>query len=355
MNSCNLGPLPPPEDTSRRGWPWEEDLSISPYQGAGPTALPRISIVTPSFNQAPFLEETIRSVLAQKYPNLDYIIIDGGSTDGSVELIKKYSPWLSYWTSKKDGGQSEAINKGLARATGEIFAWLNSDDSYQHRTLWAAADLFRSHPELGLGYGPCNILDSASRMIGVRYAPDPNLLLMLRACSNLIPSPSTFFRTAAIRAVGGVALSLHYTMDYELCVRMLLHGYVGACSQLITANLRVHDLAKSTTGPDRGIREMIYILEAIRDDPATAQEVKRACLEGLALACVRASVVSANNGQALRAVAWRYESILRALRALTCVEGDSRKHMLSLLLPARLCPRLRRFRLDSRIELASLN
>src|SRR5215470_7311361 len=111
-------------------------------------ARPRISIVTPSFNQARFLEATIRSVLDQRYDNLEYIVVDGGSTDGSVEIIKRYADRLAFWCSEADGGHGNALNKGLRRATGEIMAWLNSDDIYWPWTLAAVAEIFEAHPDV---------------------------------------------------------------------------------------------------------------------------------------------------------------------------------------------------------------
>ena len=114
---------------------------------------PKISVITPSYNQADFLEETILSVLNQNYPNLEYIIIDGGSTDRSVEIIKKYEKHLSYWVSEKDDGQSHAINKGLQHATGEIICWLCSDDLHVSDTLYTVAELFRLNPEIALLHG----------------------------------------------------------------------------------------------------------------------------------------------------------------------------------------------------------
>ncbi len=124
------------------------------------SSLPRVSIVTPSFNQAAFLEETIQSVLSQDYPNLEYIIIDGGSTDGSVEIIKKYADKLAYWVSEKDTGQADAINKGLIRVTGEIVAWLNSDDIYLPGTIRAAVEALQAHPDCGLVYGDVLSVDA---------------------------------------------------------------------------------------------------------------------------------------------------------------------------------------------------
>ena len=126
---------------------------------------PRVSIVTPSYNQAAYIEETIRSVLLQGYPNLEYIIIDGGSKDGSVDIIRKYEPWLAYWSSEPDKGQGHAISKGFEKATGEIFGWLNSDDAYCRGTLELVCRLFLNRPNVGLLYGDCDVIDQRSSKI----------------------------------------------------------------------------------------------------------------------------------------------------------------------------------------------
>src|SRR5262245_47037233 len=127
MQCPKLAELPAPSP-GKTGWPWTEESERLPDQMPDGCPWPLISVVTPSLNQGKFIEETIRSVLLQGYPELEYIIIDGGSNDGSVEIIKKYSPWITYWVSEPDGGQSEAINRGLKRASGEFASWINSDD-----------------------------------------------------------------------------------------------------------------------------------------------------------------------------------------------------------------------------------
>ena len=130
-----------------------------------------VSIVTPSYNQSRFIEDTIRSVLSQDYPQIEYMIVDGGSTDGSVEIIKRYEDQLAWWVSERDQGQTDAINKGFARATGDILAWLNSDDTYEPGAVSAAVKYLQEHPEVGMVYGDCNYIDEngeRDRQIQVR-------------------------------------------------------------------------------------------------------------------------------------------------------------------------------------------
>ena len=127
---------------------------------------PLVTIVTPSFNQAPYLETTIRSVLEQDYPNIEYIVMDGGSNDGSAEIIKRYADRLAYWESEKDKGQTDAINKGFARSHGEILAWLNSDDILYPHAVREAVDYLTSHPECGLVYGNSDFIDAQGKVIG---------------------------------------------------------------------------------------------------------------------------------------------------------------------------------------------
>ena len=149
-----------PVDENKNGWPWDIQTQL-PSVAKNDEFWPRITVVTPSFNQGQYIEETIRSVLLQGYPNLEYIIMDGGSTDESVKIIKKYEPWLSYWVSEKDCGQSHAINKGWQRSTGDLVAWLNSDDYLAPGTLRQVARIYCQHQDLpfGLIYGRANVIN----------------------------------------------------------------------------------------------------------------------------------------------------------------------------------------------------
>lgn len=204
---------------------------------------PRISIVTPSYNQAQFLERTIISVLNQGYPNLEYIIIDGGSTDGSLEIIKKYERYLAYWVSEPDKGQSDALNRGFARSTGEILAWLNSDDMYLPEALFKVADMFRKHPSAALVYGDYIKVDADDRCVALRRQPSFDYQICLHSYT-IAMQPASFFDRKAFFEVGGLDPSLHYTMDYDLILRLARYGEVLHIGEYVAA-FRFHSACKT--------------------------------------------------------------------------------------------------------------
>jgi len=182
---------------------------------------PKITIITPSYNQASFIERTINSVLSQNYPNLEYIIIDGGSTDHSVSIIKKYESKISYWISEKDRGQSHAINKGLARATGEIIGWLNSDDIYYPGALHIIADFFQKQASSQIVYGKAYHIDTDDNQIE-EYPTEPWSYERLKIIC-YICQPAVFFRNSVFDLVGTLDESLQYCMDYEFWLRAGQH------------------------------------------------------------------------------------------------------------------------------------
>jgi glycosyltransferase involved in cell wall biosynthesis len=213
------------------------------------SAWPRISIVTPSYNQSQFLEETIRSVLLQGYPNLEYIIIDGGSMDGSVDIIKKYENWLSFWVSEKDRGQSHAINKGWERSTGEILAWLNSDDLYKPEIFGKIAEIGRKSP-IGIIYGHCDLIDNKSQYIGVDTAPQPSLksYYHLWHCwhgDHKFSQPSAFFHKKLLEKTGFLREYYHFAMDYDLFLRSSVKGNFTFIDESLTL-FREHPDSKSS-------------------------------------------------------------------------------------------------------------
>ena len=185
---------------------------------------PKITIVTPSFNQGQFLEQTIVSILDQNYPNLEYIIIDGGSKDQSISIIKKYESRLAYWVSEADRGQSDAINKGLKKATGDIFNWINSDDYMEQGSLFLIANAFLDNPNATCVSGKCSIFDNETKNIrnithGVTLY-DQNLAKTIGWAA--INQPETFFKLNVIKEIGLANENLHYNMDKELWIRYLL-------------------------------------------------------------------------------------------------------------------------------------
>lgn len=218
---------------------------------------PLVSIITPSYNQANFLEETIRSVLDQGYPNLEYIIVDGGSTDGSLEIIQKYADRLAWWVSEPDQGQTDAINKGFSQAKGEILAWLNSDDTYLPAAVAEAVGYLQAHPEIGTVYGDANLIDDEGNVIGRFPAKQTDNRRLMRGYVH-IPQQATFFRAELWRKVGPLDPTFFFAMDYDLWVRLSQHAPLKYYSRL-WANFRLHGGAKSIEADDRCWPEMVRV------------------------------------------------------------------------------------------------
>lgn len=217
-----LSELPPPLP-SKTGWPWTEESPQLPDTMPDGSPWPRVSIVTPSYNQVQFIEETIRSVLLQGYPNLEYIIIDGGSNDGSRAIIDKYANWITHSVSEPDRGQSEAINKGLRRTTGEILAWLNSDDLYLPGTVPAAVQALETPPRPGAVYSNCRMVNPGGQLLAMYCPISPltlrTLLMYWRHHYACPPQPTVFFRRQFFEQIGYLDETLHYALDYEYWLR----------------------------------------------------------------------------------------------------------------------------------------
>jgi glycosyltransferase involved in cell wall biosynthesis len=261
MRCPRLTELPSPP-AGKTGWPWTEETPPCPGTLPDGRPWPRISIVTPSFNQGQFIEETIRSVLLQGYPDLEYIVIDGGTADQSVEIIRKYAPWLAYWVSEKDRGQSHAINKGWARATGELLAWLNSDDTYLPKALAQVAGIWVQDDKAVAIVGAFHVTDAESHLLGSPSCPrmpqpGPLDLTLFDHESWMLPQQSAFWPRGALDQVGRfVREDLHYTMDRELYYRLCRTGRLSLTTEAL-ATYRHHGTSKCDS----------MILKAFREGP----------------------------------------------------------------------------------------
>ena len=234
--------LPP---SGKTGWPWMEEILPRPPSMPEGSLWPKISIVTPSYNQSQFLEETIRSVLLQGYPNLEYFVMDGGSTDSSVEIIKKYEPWLTYWVSQPDRGQSEAINKGWERSTGDVLAWLNSDDLLNPGVLNEVAQLWLNNSNIGFIHAQTEKIDSEGQPIGSIFGSEFDFIRSLRTTLNCVAQQSTFINRHAVEKVGFLDETLEMSMDWDLWIRIGAQ-YPTMFVPKIWSKYRIWDNSKGT-------------------------------------------------------------------------------------------------------------
>lgn len=234
----------PAHPRGKKGWPWtEESPQLSDNIPLGNT-WPRISIVTPSYNQGRFIEETIRSVLLQGYPNFEYIIIDGGSTDNSIEIIKKYEEWLTYWVSEPDRGQSDAINKGLAKATGEIYSWLNSDDYLMKDALKNIASVYCDSPKAGAWCGGCIHVNANGKPLMTVWPRRVDVDGIANWYGNQFAQSACFFSRKAWHECGPLDEDLHYGMDFDLWLKIAKAFSFEKVSNIISAD-HIHEDGKT--------------------------------------------------------------------------------------------------------------
>ncbi|MHB8856592.1 MAG: glycosyltransferase family 2 protein [Bellilinea sp.] len=204
---------------------------------------PLVSIVTPSYNQAAYLETTMQSVLEQGYPYVEYLIADGGSTDGSADIIQGYSSRLAWWVSEKDQGQADGANKGFRRARGEIVGWLNSDDVYRPGAIAGAVAAFQANPQAGLVFSDVDSLDGAGNLINImRFGPRTLEDLM---AFKIISQPSVFMRRSLLEQVGYLDSSYHLLLDHHLWLRMALFAPLAYVPGARWASARFHAAAKN--------------------------------------------------------------------------------------------------------------
>lgn len=235
-----LSQLPPPPP-GKTGWPWTVATDPCLFPTSDGQFWPKISIVTPSFNQGEFLEETIRSVLLQNYPDLEYIIIDGGSTDNSVEIIRKYEHWLKYWVSEKDDGQSDALNKGFSLCEGSICGWLNSDDIYYSRALYKIASLDWEKTDFCFGKGMW--ISRSGKDIGFYPTFKPNIYSLYLTCT--LCQPTVFFKKDVRRQLGDFSQDYYCAFDYEFWLRAVMRKMRFRFVPMLLAKSRMYSQNKS--------------------------------------------------------------------------------------------------------------
>lgn len=221
------------------------------------TEQPLVSIVTPSFNQAPYLESAMASVLDQDYPKTEYILLDGGSTDGSPEIIKKYADKLAYWISEPDRGQTDAINKGFAHANGKYLAWLNADDRLKPNAVSEAVQFLEVHPDVGMVYGCAEYIDSQGHVIGNFPAAQTDYGALRRGYVH-IPQQAAFWRRDLWQQVAPLDVSFTFAMDYDLWVRL---AKISKLQYLPCpwAQFRLHSDSKTLQNDQRAWDEMLKV------------------------------------------------------------------------------------------------
>ena len=267
-------PTPPPGKT---GWPWTEQSQPLPERMPDGSQWPLISIVTPSYNQGEFIEETIRSVLLQGYPNLEYIIIDGGSKDNTVEILKKYEPYLAYWVSEPDRGQANALNKGFRKVTGQLVGWQNSDDYYEQGALMYAAKAFMLYEDAEVLYGAVYITDAIGNVINTVAAPEFNLEEMFPWFK--IHNESMFFKTEILKYETVINEKLHHYIDYDLFWRLIFEGRkFQFVTQMLTYH-RKHENAKSATQHYLAAKELFDLYKQAYSHEGLNPKVKQIILE----------------------------------------------------------------------------
>jgi glycosyltransferase involved in cell wall biosynthesis len=238
--------------------------------------LPLITIVTPSYNQSGYLEQTIRSVLDQDYPNIEYIVMDGGSTDNSLEILRRYADRLEYWESIADRGQAHAINKGLRTAKGEILGWLNSDDVLLPGTINRIAAAFEEHPEVDVIYGRIERINERGELIPTPLLPKDKVVfnkqLIVGEC--VVNQPGSFWRRRIMGKVGLLDESLVYALDYEYWIRLALSGAVFLRLPDVVAQFRLSSSSKTVGNTAIMAHEQFHVLNRVIARPNLSNDLE---------------------------------------------------------------------------------
>lgn len=279
--------------------------------------LPLVSVVTPSLNQGQFIAETVNSVLSQDYPRLEYLVVDGGSTDKTLDILRCYGERL-HWISESDNGQTAAINKGWRLAQGEIIAWLNSDDTYLPGAVKRAVSFLQAHPAVDAVYGDCDYVDGEGRFLRAYPARPYDYVELVRSAFDYIPQPATFIRRRALESVGHLDESLHYVMDLDYWLRLgVRHAMTYLPERLAT--LRLHQTAKSIQQVGDFPAELIYTYQrlfALPDLPRSVREIETEAMSNVYYAAAYCAFWSGRPQEARHygLLAWRrYRKFRRLL------------------------------------------
>jgi len=235
--------------------------------------LPLVSIVTPAYNQAAFLQETIESVLAQDYPRIEYIVLDDGSTDETPQILNGYTGRL-LWESHANRGQTPTINKGWERSHGEIITWLNSDDTYLPGAVSKAVDYFQKHPSIDVVYGDTLLTEADGSPIEHSKPPEFVYHTLVAKCHNPIPQPSAFIRRSVMEDVGLLDPSYYYFMDWDFWLRAGLHHSFAYFPELIST-YRLHEASKTVAQAVRAAPELEYMYRKFFSRPDLPQDIRR--------------------------------------------------------------------------------
>lgn len=269
---------------------------------------PIVSIITPSFNQAAYIDATIQSVLRQDYTPIEYLVMDGGSTDGTIDRLRSYGPQLR-WISRPDEGQTDAINKGFAATTGSILTWLNSDDTLEPGAVRAAVEYLEAHPDVAVVYGDANFIDPTGRFIGRCAHVEPFNRHRLLHYSDFIVQPAAFFRRSVFEEVGGLDKSLHWSMDYDLWLKIARRHKMAYIPRVI-ANYRWFGANKTAVGGMQRIEEVERVAR------------RHGAPRLPAYFCLEAVLVHASEGVAELRKGNVAGALTRAKQAVRCVTGS---------------------------------